>query len=165
MLRCRRVSCLPHNLFRGNIAPTLTLVTRGGGVGGGGHHMDPAPARTPGWSQWPAPASSQLLLLIIIFSELHYLSSTGHCTGWAAHVPCPSSDIRHISSVEICGSLQSTASPSTGTSCQPPNSSNGHNLREARDCSSSSVRRGQVHLSAREEVNCLHLQELRFIHG
>ena len=48
---------------------------------------------------------------------------------------------------------------------QPPNSSNGHNLREARDCSSSSVRRGQVHLSAREEVNCLHLQELRFIHG
>ena len=115
MLRCRRVSCLPHNLFRGNIAPTPTLVTRGGG---GGHHMDPAPARTPGWSQWPAPASSQLLLLIILFSELHYLSPTGHCTGRAAHVPCPSSDIRHISSVEICGSLQSTGS--TGTSRSPP---------------------------------------------
>ena len=121
-LRCRRVSCLPHNLFRGNIAPTPPGHQGQGRARGrgGGHHMDPAPARTPwprsapGWSQWPAPASNQLLL-IIIFSELHYLSSPAW-SAQSAQCPCPLSDIRHISSVEICGSLQSTGSPSPGTS-------------------------------------------------
>ena len=62
--------------------------------------MDPAPARTPwprpapGWSQWPAPASNQLLL-IILFSELHYLSSPALAWLPMSHVPCPLSPVRH----------------------------------------------------------------------
>ena len=63
--------------------------------------MEPAPARTPlprpapGWSQWPAPASNQLLL-IIIFSELHYLSVFFlPSPAWSAQCPCPLSPVRH----------------------------------------------------------------------
>ena len=115
MLRCHRVSCLPHNLFRGNIAPTPPW-SPGAGVAGVGPPYGPSTRQDTRVVSVAAPASNQLLLLIILFSELHYLSPTGHCTGWAAHVPCPSSDIRHISSVEICGSLQSTASTGTSTS-------------------------------------------------